>query len=73
MVTELLYQFQYGNTPLHLAAREGNISCVECLLSSCGSDAVKIKNMVSGSIQCKICLRHIENFKNAHLTYTYHA
>ena len=50
MLTELLYPIQYGNSPLHLAAREGNATCVEHLLSTPGID-VNIKGKVSQSIQ----------------------
>ena len=41
MLTELLYPLQYGNTPLHLAAREGHTTCVKCLLSAPGIDVNK--------------------------------
>ena len=43
---ELLYPLQSGDTPLHLAAREGHTTCVEHLLSTPGID-VNIKNWVS--------------------------
>ena len=36
MLTELLYPPQHGDTPLHLAAREGDTTCVEHLLSTPG-------------------------------------
>ena len=48
LLTELLYPLQYGDTPLHLAAREGHTICVEHLLSTPGID-VNIKNNVSWS------------------------
>ena len=32
------YPHQYGYTPLHLAARKGNITCVERLLCTPGID-----------------------------------
>ena len=50
MLTELLYPFQDGNTPLHLAAREGHTTCVEHLLSTPGID-VNIGNKVSQFIE----------------------
>ena len=40
---KLLYSLQYGDTPLHLAARESHLTCVGCLLSTPGID-VNIKN-----------------------------
>ena len=43
---ELLYPLQYGQTPLHLAARGGHTTCVEHLLSTPGID-VNIKDGVS--------------------------
>ena len=46
MLTELLYPLQGGDAPLHLAARGGNTTCVERLLSNPGID-VNIKNYVS--------------------------
>ena len=49
MLTELLYPLQDGDTPLHLAAREGHTTCVERLLSTPGID-VNIKDMVSQPI-----------------------
>ena len=49
MLVELLYPLQNGNTPLHLAAREGHTTCVEHLLSTPGID-VNI-NKVSWSIE----------------------
>ena len=46
MLAEILYSLQYGDTPLHLAAKEGRITCVERLLSTPGID-VSIKDKVS--------------------------
>ena len=42
---ELLYPLQYGNTPLHLAAKGGHTTCMEHLLCTPGLD-VNIKNRV---------------------------
>ena len=42
MFNELLYPFQIGNTPLHLAAKGGHTACVEHLLSSPGIDVNKV-------------------------------
>ena len=50
MLTELLYPFQDGDTPLHLALRGGHTACVEHLLSTPGID-VNIKGNVSQSIE----------------------
>ena len=50
MLVDLLYLHQYGNTPLHLAAKEGHTTCVEHLLSTPDID-VNIKNKVSQSIE----------------------
>ena len=47
---ELLYTLQSGDTPLHLAASRGHITCLERLLSTPGID-VSIKNKVSWSIE----------------------
>ena len=49
LVIMFMYSLQHGDTPLHLAAREGYTIFVEHLLSSSGI-AVNIKNEVSGSI-----------------------
>ena len=49
MLTELLYPLQYGNTPLHLAARGGHTTCVEHLISTPCID-VNIQDEVSWSI-----------------------
>ena len=49
MLTELLYPLQYGDTPLHLATRGDNTTCVEHLLSTPGID-VNIKDKVIWSI-----------------------
>ena len=38
MLAELLYPLQDGDTPLHLAARGGHITCVEHLLATPGID-----------------------------------
>ena len=46
MLSELLYPLQDGDTPLHLAAREGHTTCVEGLVSTPGID-VNIKGKVS--------------------------
>ena len=46
MLPALLYPFQYGYTPLHLAAWKGHTICVERLLSTPGID-VNIRNEVS--------------------------
>ena len=46
MLDELLKSLQYGDTPLHLALREGHTTCVEYLLSTPGID-VNIKRSVS--------------------------
>ena len=46
MLTELLYTFQHGDTPLHDAASRGRTTCVENLLSTLGID-VNINNEVS--------------------------
>ena len=58
MLTELLYPLQNGDTPLHLSARRGYTTCVECLLSTPGID-VNIKNGVSQSIESFSC--HVNN------------
>ena len=50
IMTELLYPFQHGYTPLHLAVRRGHTTCVERLLSTPGID-VNIGNNVSQSIE----------------------
>ena len=50
MLTNLLYPFQDGDTPLHLAARRGYTTCVEHLLSTPGID-VNIGNKVSQFIE----------------------
>ena len=51
MLAELLYPLQYcGNTPLHLAAKEGHTTIVEHLLSTPGID-VNIKTGVSWSTE----------------------
>ena len=50
MLTELLYPLQDGYTPLHFAARGGNTTCVEHLLTTPGI-AVNIKGKVSWSIE----------------------
>ena len=55
ILTELLYQLQCGETPLHTAARKGHTTIVEHLLSTPGID-VNIKNKVSWSIEyLKMC------------------
>ena len=46
MLAELLYPLQWGDTPLHLAVKEGHTTCVEHLLSTPGID-VNIKDEVS--------------------------
>ena len=51
MLTELLYPLQDGDTPLHLAIREGHTTFVDHLLSTPGID-VNIKDKVSWSIEC---------------------
>ena len=51
MLAELLYPLQYGDTPLHLAAKGGHTTCVERLLSTPGID-VNIKDNVSLCIEC---------------------
>ena len=51
MLTELLYPRQKGDTPLHLAIREGHTTYVERLLSTPGID-VNMKDKVSWSIEC---------------------
>ena len=38
MLIELLYPFQYGGTPLHIAAWGGDTTMVEHLLSTPGVD-----------------------------------
>ena len=38
MLTGLLYPLQDGDAPLHIAARGGHTTCVECLLSTPGID-----------------------------------
>ena len=38
MLTELFYPLQDGDTPLHLAAKGGHTTCVECFLSTPGID-----------------------------------
>ena len=38
LYTHTLYPLQWGITPLHLAARGGHTTCVECLLSIPGID-----------------------------------
>ena len=43
---ELLYPFQDGHSPLHLAARESHTTCVEHLLSTPGID---VNNMIGVS------------------------
>ena len=43
-----MYPLQYGDTPLHFAAREGRTTCVEYLLSTPGID-VNIGDRVSWS------------------------
>ena len=48
MLTELLYPFQFGYTPLHIAARVGNTACLEHILSAHCID-VNIKDKVSWS------------------------
>ena len=48
MLTELLYPLQYGDTPLHLAAREGHTTCVEHLIHTHGID-MSTNNKVSNS------------------------
>ena len=50
MLAELLYPLQDGVTPLHLAAKEGNITWLEYLLSTPGID-VNVKDKVSLSIK----------------------
>ena len=46
MLAELLYPLQYGDTPLHIAAKGRHTKCWEHLLSAPGID-VNIKNEVS--------------------------
>ena len=48
MLTELLYPLQYGDTPIHLAAKRGHTTCVKHLLSTPGID-VSIKSLVSNA------------------------
>ena len=57
MLAELLYPFQYGNTPLHWATEESydHTTCVECLLSTPGID-VNIKDRVSWSHHIMRCI-----------------
>ena len=50
MLTEILYSLQYGDTPLHLAAKGGHTACVVHLLSTPGIE-VNIKNKVSLSTE----------------------
>ena len=50
MLTELLYPLQLGNSPLHIAARNGNTTCMEHLLSTPGIE-VNIKGLVSWSTE----------------------
>ena len=50
MLAELLYPLQLGQTPLHLAIREGHTTYVERLLSTPGID-VNIKDKVRWSIE----------------------
>ena len=45
------YPHQYGYTPLHLAARKGNITCVERLLCTPGIDVNIRAGRVSQSIE----------------------
>ena len=49
MLTELLYPLQFGDTPLHHAARGGHTMCVECLLSTPG-----INVNIVGKVSCRI-------------------
>ena len=49
ILSKLLYPLQYGDTPLHYAAKGGHITCVEHLLSTPGID-VNIQDKVSWSI-----------------------
>ena len=51
ILTELLYQLQRSNTPLHLAAMGGHTTCVEHLLSTPGID-VNVKDGVSCACTC---------------------
>ena len=50
MLTELLYPLQWGDTPFHSAAKGGNTTCVERLLSFDPCIDVNIQNRVSWSI-----------------------
>ena len=50
MLTELLYPLQCGNSPLHIAARKGNTTSMEHLLSTPGIE-VNIKGLVSRSTE----------------------
>ena len=51
MLADLLYPLQYGDTPLHFAAKGGHTTCVKRLLSTPGID-VNIKGLVSLCIEC---------------------
>ena len=48
MMTKVFYPLQDGDTPLHLAVREGHTTCVEQPLSTPGNN-LNHKDKVSGS------------------------
>ena len=60
MLTELLYQYQDGYTPLHYAAMGGHTTYVERLLSTPGIE-VNIKDKVSW------CTEYYSNCSNMYM------